>query len=51
MTMTMKVYKVGRDGTLRVLREETEVAPQDTVETTSCYPVCRCPLCLVEVAS
>ncbi|MFS0695761.1 hypothetical protein [Streptomyces nitrosporeus] len=51
MPMTMKVHKVGSDGTRRVLREKAEVAPQDTVETTSCYPVCRCPLCLVEVAT
>lgn len=46
MAMTLRVYEVDRYGAVqRVLREEAEVAPLETVEPTSVYPACECDQC------
>ncbi|MFD4221974.1 hypothetical protein [Streptomyces griseus] len=50
MPMTLKVYEVNRTGTVRVLREETEVIPFERPEASQDFPACECPTC-AEVAS
>lgn len=45
MTMTIKVYEVNREGTVRVVRPEAEVTPLKTVDQTSAYPACECDRC------
>lgn len=44
MGMTIKVYEVNRAGTtIRVLRQQAEVVPVKTVESTHAFPDCECP--------
>ncbi|MFE7751161.1 hypothetical protein [Streptomyces sp. NPDC057428] len=45
MTMTIKVYEVNRDGGIRVVREEAEVAPLERPAATDRFPACQCPKC------
>ncbi|MEV6439875.1 hypothetical protein [Streptomyces anulatus] len=45
MPMTLKVYEVNRTGTVRVLREETEVTPFEKPEASHDFPACECPTC------
>ncbi|MFB6987796.1 MULTISPECIES: hypothetical protein [unclassified Streptomyces] len=45
MAMTIKVYEVNREGTVRVVRPEAEVAPLKTVDQSSAYPDCECDQC------
>lgn len=43
--MTLKVYKVDRQGSVRVLQPEAEVIPIKVAETSSTFPACQCPRC------
>lgn len=43
--MTLKVYEVNRTGTVRVLREETEVTPFEKPEASHDFPACECATC------
>ncbi|MFJ8251183.1 hypothetical protein [Streptomyces sp. NPDC094466] len=45
MPMTLKVYEVNRTGTVRVLREATEVTPFEKPEVSHDFPACECPTC------
>ncbi|MFD8802734.1 hypothetical protein [Streptomyces atroolivaceus] len=45
MPMRMKVYKVDRDGGIRVVHEESEVVPLKRPEERHAYPACECDLC------
>lgn len=45
MAMTLKVYEVNREGSVRVLREETEVVPLERPENSHGFPACQCPQC------
>ncbi|MBO0918844.1 hypothetical protein [Streptomyces laculatispora] len=41
--MTLKVYEVTREGTVRVVRPEAEVVPVAVVDHTAAFPDCQCP--------
>lgn len=43
--MTIKVYEVTREGTVRIVRPASEVVPVKTVEETFAFPACECPQC------
>lgn len=45
MGMTIKVYEVNREGTVRVVRPEAEVVPLKTVDQSSAFPACQCDEC------
>lgn len=45
MAMTLKVYEVNREGSVRVLREEVEVVPLEQPEASHGYPACQCTQC------
>jgi len=50
MPMTLKVYEVNHTGTVRVLRERSEVTPLEGPEFSHELPDCECSAC-TEVAS
>ncbi|MER6103634.1 hypothetical protein ABT115_15250 [Streptomyces sp. NPDC001832] len=43
--MTIKVYEVNREGTVRIVRPEAEVTPLKTVDQSSAFPACECNQC------
>ncbi|MFC9248061.1 hypothetical protein ACFT7S_29775 [Streptomyces sp. NPDC057136] len=43
--MTIKVYEVNREGSVRVVRPEAEVVPAKTVDQRAAYPACQCDQC------
>ncbi|MEV3848074.1 hypothetical protein AB0J30_14920 [Streptomyces microflavus] len=45
MPMTLKVYEVSRDGTIRTIRPEAEVKPLEKPEASHQFPACQCPEC------
>ncbi len=43
--MTIKVYAVRRDGTIRMVREEIDVDPLEQREDSPRLPACECLQC------
>lgn len=41
--MTIRVYRVGRNGDQEEIQPRHEVVPLETVENKSGYPPCSCP--------
>lgn len=44
--MTIKVYEVTREGSVRVVRPAAEVVPVKIADETFAFPVCECPRCV-----